>query len=37
MKTLLEKFTDEEFEKLKTVKEKTGMNWHDWLLSVLED
>jgi len=32
MKTLLEKFTEEEFEKMQETKTKTKMNWHDFLL-----
>lgn len=34
MKTLLEKFTDDEFIQLKKEKEKTGLTWHDWLLTL---
>ena len=33
MKTLLEKFTDDEFKKLLIVKKKTGLNWHDFIMT----
>ena len=33
MKTLLEKFEDAEFEKLREVKDKTNLSWHDFILS----
>ena len=32
MKTLNEKFTDEEFKEMETVKNNHNMNWHDMVL-----
>ena len=32
MKTLLEKFTDQEFKELKKKKSKYDLNWHDFIL-----
>lgn len=34
MKSIYEKFTDEEFEKL--TKKKDGLNWHDFILKLLK-
>jgi hypothetical protein len=35
MKRINETFTDEEFERLKNAKEKTGLNWHDFIMSLV--
>jgi len=35
MKRINETFTDEEFERLKSEKEKTGLNWHDFIMSLV--
>jgi len=32
MKTLLQPFEDEVFEKLKIAKRKTGLTWHDFII-----
>ena len=32
MNTINEKFTENEFEELKVIKKKTGLNWHDFIL-----
>ena len=37
MRTLLEKFTDEEFERLLEIKNKTNLNWHDFILTLAEE
>ena len=36
MKTLLEKFADEEFLKLQEAKDKTGLNWHDFIMTLIK-
>ena len=36
MKNVNEKFTDEEYEKLKKTKDKSGLNWHDFIMSLTE-
>ena len=37
MKNLYETFTDEEFEKLKEDKDKSKLNWHDYIIKLMED
>ncbi len=37
MKTVNITFTDEEYEKLKEVKERKGLNWHDFVLLIVEE
>lgn len=32
MQNINEKFTDVEFEEIKAIKKKTGLNWHDFIL-----
>lgn len=36
MKTLNETFTEEEYESIKKVKEKSGKSWHDFIISAAE-
>ena len=36
MKTLFEKFADEEFKRLRIAKKKTGLNWHDFIMTFAE-
>jgi hypothetical protein len=36
-KTLRIEFIPNEFEKLKQVKENTGLNWHDFMVKIAED
>lgn len=35
MKTLNEKFTDEEYDKLTKAKDNSGLNWHDFILTLV--
>jgi len=37
MRTLNETFTDEEFKRLLKAKKKTGLNWHEFIMSFAED
>jgi len=37
MKNLNETFTDEEYAKLKAVKEVFGYNWHDFIMRAADD
>ena len=37
MKRLHETFTDEEFEKLLIAKEKAGMNWHEFIMTLADE
>lgn len=37
MKTLLEKFEDAEFKRLLKTKQKTGLSWHDWIMTLAKD
>ena len=32
MNTINETFTEKEFEEIKSIKKKTGLNWHDFIL-----
>ena len=32
MNTINETFTENEFEEIKSIKKKTGLNWHDFIL-----
>ena len=32
MNTINETFTKKEFEEIKSIKKKTGLNWHDFIL-----
>jgi len=32
LNTINEKFTEDEFEEIKSIKKKTGVNWHDFIL-----
>ena len=35
MQSINEKFTDEEFEEMKQIKENHSMNWHDIVLNAI--
>jgi len=37
MKTLFEKFEDAEYKKLRDVKIKTGLTWHDFILTLAKN
>ena len=36
MRTINETFENSEFEKLQKVKERSGMNWHDLIMTLVE-
>lgn len=37
MKSLNEKFTDEEFRKLVRAKKRADLSWHDFIMTLAED
>jgi hypothetical protein len=36
MKRINETFTEEEFEELSNAKKQTGLNWHDFIMTLAE-
>jgi hypothetical protein len=37
MKTLNETFTDDEFDRLVIAKKKIGLNWHEFIMTLVEN